>query len=228
MAIIGINGYSGSGKDTLGRIIQELDPNQNWEIKKFAGKLKHIATLLTGIDQKKFEDQQFKQKALGKQWYMLSEEGYKPMTARDLLQKVGTDAMRNNVHPDVWVNALMADYKPIVDISTFRYAKGYIDDRKVKEDEKVFPVGQMFEYLEEVPHPNWVITDVRFENEAKAIKNKKGIIIRIDRPGVIPVNDHASEIELDHWNFDYKIANTSDLSDLKENIEQILKHKQLL
>jgi len=77
--IIGINGKIGSGKDTIGSIIQYLtDENVKemsfedwyasnvysvyqasgkWEIKKFAGKLKQMASLLTGIPVEKFEDQ---------------------------------------------------------------------------------------------------------------------------------------------------------------------------
>jgi hypothetical protein len=38
-----------------------------------------------------------------------------------------------------------------------------------------------------------VITDVRFANEAEAIRSWGGKIIRIDRPGVGPVNGHVSE-----------------------------------
>ena len=72
--IIGINGYAGSGKDTVGKLIQLLncsnlgkevyiqevldkyEDNQwwveeqsGWEIRKWAGKLKQIGSLLTGI-----------------------------------------------------------------------------------------------------------------------------------------------------------------------------------
>ena len=32
------------------------------------------------------------------------------MTYRDLLQKLGTEAMRNGLHKNVWVNALVADF----------------------------------------------------------------------------------------------------------------------
>lgn len=38
-----------------------------------------------------------------------------------------------------------------------------------------------------------VATDVRFPNEALHIRRHGGIVIRIDRPGVGPVNGHASE-----------------------------------
>jgi hypothetical protein len=235
--IIGINGYSGSGKDTVGIIIQYLlskpgkpsiedvcndysehewwlDESSGWEIRKFAGKLKDVASHLTGIERDEFEDQDFKKTELGPEWTTIDyikrysepfptddsipveiTEVNTPMTVRDLLQKLGTDALRNGLHPNVWVNALMADYK--------------------NDDE----TGQL---------PNWIITDVRFHNEAIAIKNQGGIIIRINRTGVAPINDHPSEIGLDDWKFDYTIPNISDLFDLKISVENILKHIKVL
>ena len=33
------------------------------------------------------------------------------MTVRELLQKLGTEAIRNNLHENAWVNALMVDYR---------------------------------------------------------------------------------------------------------------------
>jgi dephospho-CoA kinase len=64
--LIGISGKIGSGKDTVAAIIQELYPQ--YEVKKFAGKLKDIASILTGIPVEKFEDQEFKKTDLGKEW----------------------------------------------------------------------------------------------------------------------------------------------------------------
>lgn len=239
--IIGINGYAGSGKDTVGTIIQYLqttpetvsledvldfplshqwwlEDSSGWEIKKWAGKLKAIASMLTGIDQEKFEDQEFKKKYLGSQW---AEAGYdedrkmhslKPMTVRDFLQRLGTDAVRNGLHTNAWVNALMADY--ICDC-----CNQYPCDTINHED-----TGQDIGYQ----YPNWIITDTRFPNEAQAIKNAGGIVIRIDRPGVKPINDHPSEVGLDDWNFDYKIANVSDLKALTATVEGILKKENIL
>jgi hypothetical protein len=224
--IIGISGYAGSGKDTVGKIIQYimggkedpfafsiedainkpeeydwvLEDSSNWEIKKFADKLKHIAGYLLGIEPEDFEDQDFKRTPLPVEWWTPCDEGLQPMTVRDLLQKLGTDAMRNGLHPNVWVNALMADYECV---PADRAPKGWDCD-------------------------NWIITDTRFPNEAKAIKEKNGIIIRIDRPGCKPVNAHPSETSLDKWNFDYRIANVSDLFSLKFTVENILKHAKLL
>jgi hypothetical protein len=225
--IIGINGYSGSGKDTVGMMIQYLncdqaevpiekvcanyldheywlDEQSNWEIRKFAGKLKDIASHLTGIDIEDFEDQSFKKTNLGTEWWTTCDEGLQPMTVREFLQKLGTDALRNGLHPNVWVNALMADYK---------HEKTCDCEKECRCTFKL---------------PNWIITDTRFINEAKAIKDNGGIIIRVDRPGVKPINNHPSEIELDSWNFDYKIANVSDLISLMFTVENILKHAKII
>lgn len=41
--------------------------------------------------------------------------------------------------------------------------------------------------------PRVVITDVRFPNEADWIRSRGGIVVRVDRSGVGPVNGHASD-----------------------------------
>lgn len=188
MALIGVSGYAGSGKDTVGKIIKDLRPETNWEIKKFAGKLKDVAEILTGINKDLFEDQDFKKTNLSRDWWTTCDEGWQPMTVRDLLQKLGTDALRKGLHENTWVNALMADYRQ---------------------------------------NSNWVITDTRFPNEAQAIKNKGGIIIRVDRPGFTKINEHPSETALDGWNFDYKIANVSDTVALAFTVKCILEEIKL-
>ena len=101
MAVISISGKIGSGKDTIADIIMQYTPYHRWQVKKFAGKLKDIAEILTGVPKINFEDQEFKQQDMGPEW---------GMTYRDLLQKLGTEAMRNGLHKNVWVNALFADF----------------------------------------------------------------------------------------------------------------------
>lgn len=59
-----------------------------------------------------------------------------------------------------------------------------------------------------------VIPDVRFPNEAQAIKERGGRVFRITRPDYGPVNDHPSETALAHWQFDRHIVNDGDLGDL--------------
>jgi len=210
--IIGINGKIGSGKDTIGSIIQylvankklpknmqyssleELDngsePFSNWKIKKFAEKLKTIASLLTGIPVKNFEDQEFKKTDLDKEWsYAYPDEYYdngEPvmvcMSVRQLLQKLGTDALRDNLHENVWVNALMADYNK---------------------------------------DSNWIVTDCRFPNEAKIIEEKGGILLRVER-STCNLGTHPSETALDNFPFEHVIFNNGSMDDLRNEVKKFL------
>lgn len=208
--IIGINGYAGSGKDTVGKMIQER--GLDWEIKKWAGKLKEIASILTGIPAEHFEDQKFKDTLLGEEWGYYVEEfieqgvyadRFKMMTVREFLQRLGTEGLRRGLHTNVWVNALMADYRG-VDLFRARHPA----------DPWLFP--------------RWVITDTRFKNEAAAIKERQGYVIRINRKGIRPINSHPSEIDLDDYEFDYVINNDSnDLDDLRKSVDQMMKDLKL-
>ena len=230
--IIGINGKIGSGKDTVGKIIQwltkpeldgsyigfqtyddiTLDRVSDWKIKKFAGKLKEIASLLTGIDIEDFEDQEFKKSHLGSEWGKLSVNNpllaiepfekfqfWELMSVREFLQKLGTEAMREGLHTNVWVNALFADYKAIERIPEKRMSI----------------------------MPNWIITDMRFPNEMEAVVEKGGITIRVVRPGTA-VGTHPSEIALDGHIMHYEIINDGTIEDLIEKVREILTKQGIL
>ena len=268
--IIGINGKIGSGKDTVGKIIQYLqchntgeitiqdvmsNPEHEWwleeqskfEIKKFAGKLKEIASLLTGIPVEKFEDQEFKKLEMPECWNRLQQSGrskvWTPMTYREFLQKLGTEAMREGLHTNVWVNALMADYK------------WYVKEWDELGNETV---GE---------YPNWIITDMRFPNEMEAVVEKGGITIRVvrefyefsndqhewrdreDREGNVFIANpdiyskeesnkewrnalkeraHASETALDGHTMHYEIINDGTIEDLIEKVRQILTIERII
>jgi hypothetical protein len=240
-SLIGISGKIGHGKDLLAKIIQIMTDHdkltdvqvkiiidagypfsEGYQIKKFAGKLKECAALLTGIPIQKFEDQDFKLTNLGPEWnyweIAVMSEGkimlhtgrhltkesaeesiehvlkpmygefdmeYEPiekqMTVRQFLQEIGTDAIRNHLHPNAWVNALLA---------------GYSTDKKQ------------------------IITDVRFPNEFNAIRAKKGLLVRITRP-MMPDNTHISETALDKgYDFDVYIDNTKDVKYLAAQVRE--------
>ncbi len=199
---IGFSGRIGSGKDTAAAIVQQLTPHMTWEVKKFAGKLKQIASILTGIPAEKFEDRDFKNGNLPSLWDSIRTRsqfmsGHRvPFPVREFLQKLGTDALRDKLHPEVWVNALFADYK-----------------KRVVEIERTTTIVD----------PNWLITDVRFPNEAKAIKDRGGIVIRMER-GEKASNEHISESALDGWAFDFTVSNTKTIEELKAPLSAILRH----
>jgi hypothetical protein len=242
--IIGINGKIGSGKDTIGDIIQKIcitNDGPEFEVKKFAGKLKQIASLLTGIPVEKFEDQEFKKQYMSEEWNsfvsmdfpeMTGEEiknsdsilvktTHKRMTYREFLQRLGTEAMRDGLHTNVWVNALFADYKGI--------PTGAIIGEKISLTESSY-----YSEYPEIMYPNWIITDMRFPNEMEVVKEKGGITIRVVRPHgytnphtgeykEMPLSYHPSETALDDSVFDYEIINDGEIVDLIEKVkEQII------
>lgn len=271
MAIIGISGKIGSGKDLTGQIIQYLTSKSsksktfdqylegasnnkwsifhfpiyksNWEVRKFGTKLKQMVCLLTGCTMEQLEDQAFKNTYLSEEWNYVFKGTFKGIhskqsvdvfkddsifkadpqrfikryTYRELLQLLGTEALRNIIHEDAHVNALFADYIDNIHLSKILAAR---PNKNISES-------------------NWIITDTRFINEAKAIKYRNGILIRVERPikywldrkdyeaftgkEVPQAKEHLSEIALDGYNgFNYILLNDGTIEDLVEKVRKIL------
>lgn len=240
MAILSISGYTGSGKDTVGAIIQYLlckstgtatveeivkdyaahewwlEEQSGFERRKWASKLKQIASILTGIPVEKFEDQEFKKTELGKEWDIIDGNNgcLVPMTVRQFLQKLGTEALRDGLHQQVWINALMSEYKP-----TATYRMMIVDFSTNEEWEEKSKVEVM---------PHWIITDTRYENEAQAVRDAGGVLIRVIRKDTEAVNLHPSETSLDSYEFDHVIYNDGSLEDLVQKVQEVLIKENLL
>lgn len=418
MAIIGISGKINSGKDTVGRIIQYLIARKNdnrsikiqtaeflgltsqnwmaiyraqdWEIKKFADKLKDIVCILIGCTREQLEDREFKEKELREEWwywFMKRDAGYSSVlldyksttkeiltqhegltliktTPRLLLQLLGTECGRQIIHPNCWVNALMSEYKPIIqstkeedkrllsiwknmntrcknpnyekyhkyggkgitickeweDFQKFRFwalSNGYTNEltldrvnvngnyepsncRFVTSSLQAFNKGsyhqgtsnlkgvnkctggrwqaqiqskgikknlgyyqteeeagevyqkeydrinkeleeESFNLQRKHVYPNFIITDTRFENELKAVKDRGGITIRVDRPYSTVVGQgngnwatfsdtqfHPSETSLDSATFDFIINNDKDIEHLINEVKKVLEKSNII
>lgn len=76
----------------------------------------------------------------------------------------------------------------------------------------------------------FVISDVRFENEAEFIRQRGGTIIHISRPDAEPVNPHVSEAGIHVKQSDLIARNTSCLSSFRARIDicvEIIRHRAL-
>jgi hypothetical protein len=225
--IISISGKAGSGKDTAAKLLrlmfmtggtfkwynnpvgldtdeEFIDERTIWQIKKWAGPLRKIASILLSMPEDYLYTDEFKKLELPVQWNTLKQmsecepgnvDGYAwmPMTGREFLQKLGTDAVRNGLHQNAWVNALMAEYD-----------KG--------------------------TEPFWIITDTRFENELKAVMQRDAVTIRINRYPPFVDQDafeawraaqHESETALDYAQFDYVVDNNGTIEDLTNKLRHI-------
>ncbi len=248
----------------------------SWEIKKFADKVKDIVCLIIGCTREQLENIDFKNSLLPDEWIrygyadgfiktyigngemneaimnnkQCSKERYEEelkinwqtaykshLTYRELLQLIGTDLFRNQLHEDTWINALFSKYKSEYKHNPFYDDKGIYD---VSEDDEIRN-PQMY--------PNWIITDVRFPNEYKAVKDRGGIMIRVNRdeyynqklylkarrkptrfanllePCDIP---HESETALDNTEFDYVIDNNDTIEDLIKQVKFILQSENII
>lgn len=292
--IIGINGRIGSGKDTVGKIIQyliyEKQHNKDkyfyypsdvfinvfkagklddyplvcgWEIKKFADALKECASIILGIPRKDFEIEKVKSSELTNEWSRITlesdgkivstvEDGVivkqefdtftdainyhksisntedfictaNKLTVRRFLQLLGTESGRA-IHPNIWVNTLMKNYSPNICSGRTHCAlagKPEISCNKCPE------------------YPNWIITDVRFPNEYKAVKDRGGIMIKVIKltnetddkviAAGLAMSLHSSETALDNHTFDYTItAKEGDIESLINQTREILIKEKIL
>jgi hypothetical protein len=69
-----------------------------------------------------------------------------------------------------------------------------------------------------------VITDVRFPNEANAIRKRGGLVVRIERPGMKPIREagHSSENALAGYLYDDVILNDGTVEQLRDRVMQLI------
>lgn len=68
-----------------------------------------------------------------------------------------------------------------------------------------------------------IISDCRFPNEAKAVKARGGIVIKVIRPDVKAEDSHQSETLIDEICADYSIWNATTLENLEANVDSIVR-----
>ena len=77
------------------------------------------------------------------------------------------------------------------------------------------------------PH-NFVLSDVRFQNEADWVRARGGVIWHIQRSAATPVRAHVSESEMENIAFDQLIWNDGSLGDLRNNVNQALLFEKIM
>lgn len=185
MLIIGLTGKMKSGKDTVADIIIESFKHKAFAKKvSCADPLKRLCIEFFGLKEHDVYTQEGKE-SWNHTW---------GMTNREVLQKIGTDAMRNNFHKDVWAICL----------------KSAVEDEMAIETQAG---GDMERVI--------IVPDVRFNNEAQAILDLGGYIFEVTRPGA-EGDDHASEQGINRMLIDTTINNDSTIEDLKVKVTKLV------
>lgn len=92
------------------------------------------------------------------------------------------------------------------------------DDFWIKSWRQVYDQIQVFDSV--------VVSDVRFPNEADAIRDMGGVIVHIVRPGLetVGVPDHVSESGVEVMPDDYVIMNDGSVEQLYEQLNGLLEY----
>jgi len=182
--IIGLGYKKGSGKDATADILEEeaLQSGKMVIRMAFAYALKAAVGIMFALDAEQLTTQEGK----------ATVDPFWNVTPRQMLQWVGTNCIRNVLHPKFWITVLLR---------------------------------RLVATLQEGRETLVLITDVRFPDEAEAIRSWGGVVWRIDRPSVLEAEaeatqagepPHISETALDGYEqWDGFILNDGTLDDLR-------------
>lgn len=179
MSLIGITGKIGSGKSTAASYLVKKYGMEEYAMAK---PLKEIGKVFGFTDRQLYGTQEQK----------LEIHPYWGISAREFLQKVGTELFR--------------DQLPVI-----------LPEMNIKRT--IWCDIFRLKYLE---HPvNTVVSDVRFLDEEETIHELGGTVIRIVRPSLISSSEHRSELEIDEIHAEHVIVNDGTLEDLYSKLDAI-------
>lgn len=202
MRVIGLTGVAKSGKDTVAEVILHRYTGKRVIRQGFADALKLSAGRLfypnctpeIGIDFCNWlKGENIRVQIVEEHedpHSLVMPEIVSDISGRQFLQRYGTEAHRDVFGKDFWLDAVL----PLTPVTFGEGGSKEID----RDDCDVL-----------------VIPDVRFENEAKRVLYCGGEIWLVRRPGVAPVEDHASENGVPLGCITKIIANTGTLDDLE-------------
>lgn len=197
--LIGVAGRKRSGKDSVGKILEELGTRRA----AFADPLKRAAMDIYGLSLAQTYGTEAQKEQVDTRY---------GKSARQILQLLGTEVGRH-VYVDTWVRAVFE-----IDIRLYeqhRLVPVYNTSLKLWrfEEEPSSPPARV------VRAPDWVITDARYQNEVDEIHRRGGVVLRVTRPSIAGMDTHSSETTVDALHgVDVEILNDGTLEDLRTRV----------
>lgn len=196
--LIGLNGVAQSGKDTVGKILCQ---RHGFERLAFADALRQGLYDFNPI----VTAEVAQKKGL---WGWVGGQSDTPQVTlkrvQDIVDAIGWDEAKVKYTE---IRELMQRY-------------GTEAGRKVHGDECWTSIIE--KVIEENPVKNYVITDMRFDNELQVVRRLGGLLVQIQREGVTSVNGHISDKILPEYMFDALIKNNGTLEDLERKVNQLV------
>ena len=203
--IIGLVGFQGSGKDTVGHIIKELYPG--YTTTSFAKPIKSALSSMFGWQAKLLEgtteESRVWRETQDSYW---TEKLGKPITPRLMMREFGTELIRNQFSQDFWTNRcelFLQDSKKSVVVTDVRF---------VNEIEMIKRLGGKIVWVRRDPLPNYYNQSLWFNQQTKFIQFvSKPFLRKLHRV-------HRSERDWIGTDFDSIILNNTSIQDLTQNV----------
>lgn len=181
--IIGLSGKKQVGKSTLANTLI----GHGYIEYSFAHPIKLALSAMLNKPYSWFDNQETKE---------LPMDAFGGVTARHMMQTLGTEWGRHMIHPDLW---LMVAAQHLT------------------------------------PNHDWVISDIRFENEAQMVRNMGGVIIHIERDIKTTQDEHISELGVSAKLGDFHFVNGFDgsadmirfsalISEIRQSLSDLASH----
>jgi hypothetical protein len=208
--IVGVVGFLGSGKGSLGDLLAE---KYGYEKMAFADPVKDATAAAFSWPREMLEgDTKESREWREKPDEFWSEKFGFPVTPRWALQKMGTEAGRNVFHDTIWVSSFerrkTADKVAVVDV------------RFPNEIDKIKELGGFVVRVVRGPEPEWYETAY---NENLATKSELvGLMCTGER-----MQDKFPDIHYSEWawigtKYDYVLDNNGSMRDLEANLDYML------
>lgn len=206
--IIGLVGFIGAGKNTVGDL---LSIKHGFHRESFSKPVKDIAALMFGWDRSLLEgdsEESRKFREIPDQWW--SEKLGQTFSPRRALQLIGTECFREPVHPAIWVIAAEKRIDP---------TKDYVitDVRFPNEIEWIYKMGGHVIEIRKGETPDWWQTAI---NHNQYLKNPDKIwpVSYLNTPPV-----HISEWAWIGSKTSLIIKNDGTLDDLSDKVDKAVK-----
>ena len=206
MVIIGVCGFQGSGKDTIGNY---LVSKYNFTRLSFASSVKDVASSLFGWDRTMLEgltEEARAQRDMVDEWWA-DAFGIKGFTPRFVMQKIGTEIFRENLHPDIWLKIVE---KKIIDMSKNQSNPNIVitDCRFPNEFAMIKKHGGIIINVHK-DLPEWF-------NDLKLGRIEQEELSKLN------INLHLSEISWIKEEFDFTLDNTGSFAELENKIDLVI------
>jgi hypothetical protein len=204
--IIGLVGFIGSGKGTVGDILEQ----KGFVKDSFAKPLKDACSVMFGWPRELLEgDTEVSRKWREKPDVFWSERFGKEFSPRLALQLMGTEAGRNVFHEDIWVTSLLNRSKGkdvVVTDVRFKNEVKFIQDN-----------GGIVIRVKRGEEPEW------YESAESVNKGpKKNMSWSISKHKMETSNIHQSEWDWIGSEFDFVIENDGTVNDLGNKVNELL------